>query len=384
MAEKERNYGIDLLRITSMMMVITLHVLGRGGGLTGLKNLTFKGEIGWLMSIACYGAVNCYALISGYVGVGAKHRYSSIIQLWIQVLFYSLLSSVIVNVMNVVNGGSISFGDLLGSCLPVFMQKYWYFTAYFALFFFMPLLNHIINTAPKKVLKSAFLAAVALFFVIESVRETFDLAGGYSFLWLAILYLIGGYIAKYKPFENWAAKRCFLAYFVCVLAISLSRIAIALVTRAVLGSIQHENFFLGYVDFFVVFGAIFLVLGFSKLNVTGTKMRRLISWVSPLTFGVYLAHLTPLVWDWLYGRFVFFAQYNTVIIVALTVGIVLAIFVVCALIDFLRLQLFKLFKIKKFSAWLEKWIGKLIALVLKFLRIRIDEEPSNTTNEINE
>ena len=28
---EERNYGIDLLRIVSMMMVVLLHVLGQGG-----------------------------------------------------------------------------------------------------------------------------------------------------------------------------------------------------------------------------------------------------------------------------------------------------------------------------------------------------------------
>lgn len=29
--QKELNYGIELLRIVSMMMIVTLHVLGRGG-----------------------------------------------------------------------------------------------------------------------------------------------------------------------------------------------------------------------------------------------------------------------------------------------------------------------------------------------------------------
>lgn len=43
-AMEERNYGIDLLRIVSMMMVVLLHVLGQGGILDGSDPLTVKSE----------------------------------------------------------------------------------------------------------------------------------------------------------------------------------------------------------------------------------------------------------------------------------------------------------------------------------------------------
>ena len=45
---EERNYGIDLLRIVSMMMVVLLHVLGQGGILDGSDPLTVKSETAWL------------------------------------------------------------------------------------------------------------------------------------------------------------------------------------------------------------------------------------------------------------------------------------------------------------------------------------------------
>ena len=65
---EERNYGIDLLRIVSMMMVVLLHVLGQGGILDGSDPLTVKSETAWLLEIGAYSAVNIYAMISGYVG----------------------------------------------------------------------------------------------------------------------------------------------------------------------------------------------------------------------------------------------------------------------------------------------------------------------------
>jgi hypothetical protein len=35
-------------------------------------------------------AVNCYALISGYVGVDSKYKVSNLAMLWCRVLFYSV------------------------------------------------------------------------------------------------------------------------------------------------------------------------------------------------------------------------------------------------------------------------------------------------------
>ena len=66
---KERNKGIDILRILSMYMVVILHILSRGSGL--LTNLTPPGSVAWnlawFLEIACYCAVNCFILITGYL-----------------------------------------------------------------------------------------------------------------------------------------------------------------------------------------------------------------------------------------------------------------------------------------------------------------------------
>ena len=74
----ERNYGIDLFRIVSMFMVVVLHVLGQGGILDGTIGVAGNYETAWFLETAAYGAVNCYALISGYVGIRSRYRYSTL------------------------------------------------------------------------------------------------------------------------------------------------------------------------------------------------------------------------------------------------------------------------------------------------------------------
>lgn len=87
---QSRDYGIDLLRIVSMFLVCMLHVLGAGGVLENTTT-SVNFQLAWFLETLAICAVNCYALISGYVGLNSKHKYSGIVNLWLQVVFYCVL-----------------------------------------------------------------------------------------------------------------------------------------------------------------------------------------------------------------------------------------------------------------------------------------------------
>ena len=125
----ERNYGIDLFRIVSMLMVVVLHVLGQGGILAGSVGSFVNYGTAWFLETAAYGAVNCYALISGYVGIRAKYRYSNIATLWLQVVFYTVGMTV---VHALIAPSEVGLGSWALSFIPVMGRSYWYFTYYFA------------------------------------------------------------------------------------------------------------------------------------------------------------------------------------------------------------------------------------------------------------
>mgnify|MGYP005760784991 CR=1 FL=1 len=64
--KKERNVGLDALRILAMLMIVALHYINRGGLLERSNNNDFY----YVLYNAIYAlsriAVNCYVLISGY------------------------------------------------------------------------------------------------------------------------------------------------------------------------------------------------------------------------------------------------------------------------------------------------------------------------------
>lgn len=85
-----RNHGIELLRIFAMLLAAVLHILKKGGVITASEGNLAAYSTVWLLEAAAYCAVNCYALISGYVGYSDRPkplRLARCIELWLQVVF---------------------------------------------------------------------------------------------------------------------------------------------------------------------------------------------------------------------------------------------------------------------------------------------------------
>ena len=74
-----------------MFLVPILHILGNGGVLANTPWMSSQYLAGWLLETVALCAVDCFALISGYVGSTAKFRWSRVGNLWLGIVFYTLL-----------------------------------------------------------------------------------------------------------------------------------------------------------------------------------------------------------------------------------------------------------------------------------------------------
>lgn len=208
-----RNYGVDLLRIVSMFMVCILHVLGCGGVLSASEGKTIAFGIAWFLEIFAYCAVDIYALISGYVGFGhSRNAFKKWMTMWLQVIFYCILSTAVVSALN---PGEIGKGSWLAMIVPFSSNQYWYFSSYSGLLFVMPFLDHIVQSIQKADLKQIFFGIGCILLIgSTSVRlfgmDPLVLKDGYSSRWLVILYLVGAIIKKTGWFQS-ASKKNLLA-----------------------------------------------------------------------------------------------------------------------------------------------------------------------------
>lgn len=370
---QKRNYGIDLLRMFSMLLVVILHTEGHGGVLENAQNHAVYWA--YLPEAFAYCAVDCYALISGYVGITGHWRPANLIRLWLQVAFYSVVLTVACSPW--IPGG-IGVTDILHAAMPVTYQyvDYWYFTAYFGLFFLIPLLNHLVNTMPRARLRSALVLLVLVFSALPTVtrHDRFYLNNGYTVWWLAILYLIGGYMRKYDALSTIRGKKALLFYVGGTLLSYALRMGRDILNRRVpLYAWIGNRFFgaqadwLNYLSPTVLLAAIGLVLLFRDLDLP-SPLVSVVRWASPMAFGVYLIHNHPWVSDLLVeDRFAWYATLPGPLLVLAVVGTTLGIYLVCTLLDALRAALFRLLRIRQLADGCEKLMRALFARCLALL-----------------
>ena len=334
----KRNYGVDTLRLASMLMILIAHIFTQGGVLAAAEPGTAQYYTAWLMRIFVICDVNCFALISGYAGVNSRFRASRPIALWLEVFAYSVGISALFRLF-----GIYEF-DPAHTLLPVLSGRWWYVTAYLGMVPFTPFIALLFDKMTKK---QASLLVFSLVFVLSVCptalnRDIFRTSFGYSMLWLTALYIIGAYLKRYEPFK--ALRRGWLGvYALCMLAVFLSKVVIE-----ALGG-ENGNYFVSFTSLFVLVGSVALLMFFSRISMA-EPVRRMTIFLSPMAFGVYLIHVHPCVWNYFMGgRWAFLAEKPAPLLALGVLGSAVAIFLVCAFIDWLRGLLARVLGINKLA-----------------------------------
>jgi len=342
---QKRNYGIDLSRLISMLMVVTLHTLGHGGILQNAQTGSLNYFFVWFIECACMCAVNCYAIISGYVGVNSKPRISKLLNLWLQIAFWTLSITAICFIIFPQTRG---FRNLFNAFLPISMGQYWYLSSYFILYMLSPFLNKAIEYTTKKACITS-LSAVAVIFFIPSIfnLNSFSINSGYTPLWLIYMYLVGGAIKKYSLLEKLKKSTSLLLFFLCVLVSFAFRTGLETVRLYVNIPFLASSLLTDYISPTMLLSAVFLFSFFSKINITESASK-IISFLSPAALGVYIIHENPLIRDnIIVGFSAEFVKNSLLLLLLKVVASVAIIYITCLGLDLLRIQLFKLLKIKK-------------------------------------
>ena len=356
----QRDYGIDLLRIISMLMVPMVHVIGQGGILTAAVPFSMQYESAWMLMSFLLVAVNCFILITGYVYYGKQTRYYRLATLWIEVLFYSIIIMVIIYFMF---PADFSLESIWKGILPTFytngqFSRYWFFTAYAGMFLISPFINMALEHFDKKQDLAVFLSLFVAFSLLPTVLSqdmAFNLNQGYSVLWFVVLYYTGGLLNKYEIFKKLKSGKWLLIYIVCCLM--SWAIGYALQSWGFIETGFDIYAFNCYLSPLYFIGGIALFCVFKNINITGPFSISLIKFFAPVCFGVYLIHDNMSVDHYfLSGKFAFLANMDPV---SMVLGIILCgvgIFVACSLIDWIRELLFRKLKVKSRLACLEEKI----------------------------
>lgn len=349
---KAREANMELLRIVAMLMVITLHCVGRGLLLSNsvISNVNLL-LIQFLDSFSLT-ANSLFILLTGYYYIGKKFNLRKILSLWGKTLFYCILIFTIYSILYLKT-------NFLNSFFPVFSGAYWFITSYIALYFIMPFLNIAINKFSQKQCKFLIIFLVILMGVIRIIFNPADLFNS-TFMHIIVIYIIGAYIKKYVKIEP--NKQYFIKYvlvaIIFTVAITILNVLVHIIPKTLDVWIIIANilsYFRNFINIILVYMAILLFMKFKTINIKSNKLSKLILYISPSVFSIYIIHDNVHLRDMIWQKFSFINLANSWLMIPYIILAILIVFTVCLAIDLIRRGIYTgLKKIKIINKGIQK------------------------------
>ena len=369
MKKKNHRYiGIDLARILSMYFIINHHIIYHGGPLFLTNVLTFKHQLlTFLNTIFCSG-VNIFGMISGFIGFHS-HKYSNLIYLLLQTFLYNFCIAFFYKKKkpNIVK-------DLTRFLYPLFISDYWYFNAYFTMYFFLPIINLGIKSMEKREMGIFNFCIFLLFSCFNQVKhyskrlqkDFFYFINGFTYMWLIILYFFGSYFGRFnKDSRNF--NKCIIFLIITFIIFLMAFLRTVIIIYKCIHYNNGRKMIVDYTSPSCVIISICFIFMFSKVEISSNLFKRIISLFSPLTYGIYLLHNHILVRNYSIKRnYSWMIKYKSIKLIIIEILESLKIFLFCSLIDFLRLFLFNIFRVRQICVIIENFFFKISNKILCF------------------
>lgn len=343
---KKRETNIEILRIISMLLIICFHYVYKSEyqytelnlNTILVKSIWFFGELG----------VNIFILITGYYLSKSKASIKKIILLILEVLFYHLILCFIGNKIGY-NVNENTFKEKFLSFFPVILNKYWFISGYLLVYILSPFYNMLINSLNKRNYQKLLIIIILIWCIIPTIFGIFyngseGILYYNRFIWLTIMYFVGAYIRKFDIRFLCSKKRSFMTFIITYISMIFSIFAIHIL-RNFLNKIGTSE--IAY--FWTPNNILMLILSVSMFKFfTELKIRNnmFINKLSTTTLGIYLLHdgyLAEYMW-----KNIFHSNTNiySEAFILYLLGSTLIIFIVGAIVDFIR-QIIEKYTVKK-------------------------------------
>jgi len=368
----ERNSNFELMRITSMFMIVIWHFIFHSNILaktSGTLNLII-----YFIYIIVSIHVNSFILVSGYFQYNKKFKPRKIVSLITTTWFYKLIYAIIFSVTGIV---TITKTEMLFFIQPFnfnygFGEFYWFINMYIFLYLLSPFINKLIETLSQRQHKTLIIILLIMLSIVPTVTLNSTLNNnGYTIASFVMLYIIGAYFGKYKLRENYHFKNFSKnKYQLLLLVLFIISIFLAITPKIITDYFENSTIeILNYVKYLfglklidyispvIILESVLYLLLFETFDFKS----KFINKVASLTFGIYLVHENNFLVKFLYDRLPISVNgviYPNVIIKMLLYSII--IFIVSAIIEYIRQLISKLItktKIyKKFINKIENYI----------------------------
>ena len=346
--KKERLSNFELLRIIAMLTILISHFNIHGDYSNIQTHYKFNE---FCVDIFVFGAVanHVFIIITGYFMINSKVKYSKIIVLLLQMVFYSIVIPLVLKTIGLIQ---LSYIDVLKMTLPIVFGN-WFCIYYIILYCFIPYVNILINSLNDNNHRKLIIICLIVFSIIPMIT-----ANTWKFSMLALFitdYIIGAYISIYKEKENNKLCKKILLFDFAFLILSvyiIKYIGTILDKKSIIDNSRY--FITSNISIFAIIMAVCLVLIFKNLKI---KNNKIINFVASSTLGIYLIHENNYLRDILWNKmFANSTCYNSILFLPYAILKVIIIYICCIIIDKIRNRLFRQIekKISKKISYIER------------------------------
>lgn len=332
----ERQSSIEFFRIVTMLLIVAHHYVVNSG-LTLGGGPIFVDPFSWRsMFLLIFGAwgkigINCFVLITGYFMCKSKITLKKFAKLFFEVMFYRIVLYV---TFWITGYRSFSFVGLVKVLIPIMDVSTGFTNAFILFYLFIPFLTILVKNLNER--QHIYLIIWCVFiYVLLGTIPLFSVTMNYV-SWFSVLFVFSSYIRLY-PKEVFNKARVW--GWMTVLFIILSICSVLVVVW--IGKRINRNMAYIFVSDSNTFLAVstsvcaFLFFLNSKINYS-----KAINTIATSTFGVFLIHTRGDVmrqWLWVDTLDVV-GHYNSKLMPLHAIGSVLAIFIICTVIDQIRIR----------------------------------------------
>ena len=347
---KGRNSNLELYRVIVMLLIVAHHYVVNSNLLSSegpvMANLCSSKSL-FLLVFGMWGktGINCFVLITGYYMCKSAITVKKYIKLLFEVYFYRF---VIYGVFTISGYTSFRFKEFVFLFFPINEVSYDFTSCFLIFYLTIPFLTILVQNMNKR----QHFSLVALCLLVYSVIGTIPWFGvTFNYVtWFVVLFFISSYLRLYS--ESWFNNtRLWGGLSVLSVAVSVFSVLILTYWEVKTGRTGWHYFFV--VDSNKILAVITAVTSFMFFLNLKIKNNRLINSIGASTFGVLCIHAnsdTMRKWLWK-DTLNNIGAYYTDYMLFHAIFSVIGVFLICTLLDQMRIRLIEKPIFEKFSKY---------------------------------
>ena len=328
--QKQRDSNLELFRVIVMLLIIAHHYVVNSGiwSVIRVNDLTTNSLFYYIFGMWGKTGINCFVLITGWFMCTSRISLRKFLKLLLEVEFYKI----VIGLFFLLTGREDFSSRWLLDLLPVRSIKTSFTSAFLVFYLLIPFLNILVRNMSKK--EHLSLVAILLFlFTFLSTVPAFGITTNYV-SWFCALFVFSSYMRLYEfPFKE--NNKVWL--FFSLISILLSIVSVI----AVVNSGKNVDPYWFVRDSYKLMALVSSICLFNFFRTLKLPYSRFVNVLGATTFGVFLIHTHGTAMrKWLWADLFDNVGHLSVHFYAIrSIGVVLLVFFVCAIIDFFRIIL---------------------------------------------